>query len=88
MDQDPLWSQATPFTFWTPGPHLKMPKGQMGHEPDFHRVDNFLVTFKNFAKGLHQAAREIGRITERRHTAIAIYANAMGDLKALDAGEK
>jgi hypothetical protein len=44
--------------------------------------------FKSCGKGHHQAVRGIGRITERRHTAIAIYANAMGYLKALDAGEK
>jgi hypothetical protein len=35
-----------------------------------------------------RAARRIGRIAEHRHTAIAIYANGMGYLKALDAGEK
>jgi hypothetical protein len=47
-----------------------------------------LVTFKSCGKGLHQEVRGIGRIAERRHTAIAIYTNGIGYLKALDAEEK
>ncbi|MDY6836535.1 MAG: hypothetical protein SWH78_01055 [Thermodesulfobacteriota bacterium] len=47
-----------------------------------------MVTFKSCGKGLQQAVRGIGVIAKRRHTAIAIYTNGIGDLKALDAEEK
>jgi hypothetical protein len=46
-----------------------------------------LVMFKSGDKPPYQAVRRIGRIAERRHTAIAVYIHAMGSLKALDAGE-
>jgi hypothetical protein len=40
------------------------------------------------ASPLIGGVRRIGRIAERRHTAIAIYINGVGYLKALHAEEK